>query len=115
MVTDLEKTILDCLDRLDLAGGLDQAARILAAAVSGGKLDGRKLARYARLMRNRSLIQRLGYLLERGKFLPEAAKALQPLKHPVPCLLDSGSPRQGKLNARWQVCENVAVYSRSLR
>lgn len=115
MVTDPEKTVLDCLDRLDLAGGLDQAARILAAAVSGGKLDGRKLVRYAQLMRNRSLTQRLGYLLERGKFLAEAAKALQPLKRPVPCLLDSASPRRGKLNPRWQVFENAAVSFRSLR
>lgn len=109
MVTDPEKTILDCLDRLDLAGGLDQAARILASAASGGKLDARKLARYARLMRNRSLIQRLGYLLERGKLLPEATKVLQPLERPVPCLLDPASPRRGKLDPRWQVYENIAI------
>ncbi len=116
IVTDLEKTVLDCLDRQDLAGGLDQAAQILAAAVSGGKLDARKLARYAGLMRNRSLIQRLGYLLERGKLLPETAKALQPLKHPVPCLLDPASPRGGaKLNPRWQVFENAKVTLRGLR
>ena len=115
MVTDPEKTVLDCLDRLDLAGGLDQAAQILAAAAAGGKLDGRKLVRYARLMRNRSLIQRLGYLLERGKLNPEAAKLLQPLKRPMPCLLDPASPRRGKLNPRWQVYENAAVSLRRAR
>lgn len=107
MVTDPEKTVLDCLDRLDLAGGFAQATQILAAAASGGKLDGRKLARYARLMRNRSLIQRLGYLLERAGLLPEAAKALLPLKLPVPCLLDPSSSRRGGLNPRWQVHENA--------
>ena len=115
MVTDPEKTVLDCLDRLDLAGGLDQAARILAAAASDGKLDGRKLVRYARLMHNRSLTQRLGYLLERGKFLPEAVKILQLLKRPVPCLLDCASPRRGKLNHRWHVFENAEVSFRGLR
>ena len=115
MVTDREKTVLDCLDRLDLAGGFDQAVQILAAAAAGGKLDARKLARYARMMRNRSLIQRLGYLLERGKLSPEAAKALQPLKRPVPCLLDPASPRRGKLNPRWQVYENAAAPSRRAR
>jgi len=115
MVTDPEKTVLDCLDRLDLSGGLEQAAQILVAAASGGKLDGRKLARYAQLMRNRSLVQRLGFLLERGRFNPEAAKALQPLKRPVPCLLDPGSPRRGKLNPRWQVLENAKVSLRNPR
>lgn len=115
VVTDPEKTVLDCLDRLDLTGGLDQAARILAAAASGGKLDGRKLARYARLMRNRSLIQRLGYLLEHGKLLPEATKVLQPLERPVPCLLDPASARRGKLNPRWQVYRNATVSLRRER
>lgn len=115
MVADPEKTVLDCLDRLDLAGGLDQAAQILAVAASGGKLDGRKLARYVHLMRNRSLIQRLGYLLERGKLLPEAVKALQPLKLPVLCFLDPASPRRGKLNPRWQIYENASVSLRRPR
>ncbi|MHB2027008.1 MAG: type IV toxin-antitoxin system AbiEi family antitoxin domain-containing protein [Elusimicrobiota bacterium] len=116
IITDPEKTVLDCLDRLDLAGGLDQAAQVLAAAVSGGKLNGRKVARDARLMRTRSLIQRLGYLLEREKLLPETVRTLQPLKHPVPCLLDPASPRGGaKLNPRWQVVENAKVTLRGLR
>lgn len=115
MVTDPEKTVLDCLDRLDLAGGLDQAVQILAAAASGGKLDARRLARYARSMRSHSLIQRLGYLLERGKILLETKKALRPLQHPVPCLLDPASPRRGKLNSRWQVYENAAAAPRGLR
>ena len=115
MVTDPEKTVLDCLDRPDLSGGLDQAVQILVAAASSGKLDGRKLARYAQLMRNRSLVQRLGYLLERRKLCPEAAKALQHLKRPVPAFLDSSSPRRGKLNSRWQVFENVTVSLRTPR
>lgn len=63
----------------------------------------------AELMRRRSLLQRVGYLLERGKLLPAASKALQPLEHPVPCLLDPAAPRGGKLNPRWQVFENAAV------
>lgn len=108
-VTDPEKTVLDCLDRLDLSGGLEQAAQVLAAAGRDDKLDPKKLVRYAKLMRSRSLLQRLGYLLERGKLLPSAAKALQPLKHPVPCLLDPAAPRRGKLNPRWQVFENASV------
>ena len=81
----------------------------MVAAARDNKLDARKLARYADLMRSRSLLQRLGYLLERGKLLPAAAKALQPLEHPVPCLLDSAAPRGGKLDPRWRVFKNVAV------
>lgn len=109
VITDPEKTVLDCLDRLDLSGGLEQAAQVMVAAARENKIDAKKLARYAKLMRSRSLLQRMGYLLERGKLLPAASKALQPLEHPVPCLLDPAGPRGGKLNPRWQVFENAAV------
>ncbi|MDD5658098.1 MAG: type IV toxin-antitoxin system AbiEi family antitoxin [Elusimicrobia bacterium] len=110
MATDPEKTVLDCLDRTDLAGGLEQAAQILAAGA--GKLEARKLARYAKRMRNRSLIQRLGYLLDKGRLLPDAAAALWPVQRAVPCPLDPAVPRQGRLNERWLVIENAAVSMR---
>ena len=75
----------------------------------GNLMETRKLARYAKRMKNRSLVQRLGYFLEKGGLLPNAAAALRPLNRAVPCLLDPTVPRQGKLNERWHVVENVSL------
>jgi len=106
-VTDLEKTVLDCLDRLDLAGGLTQAVDILRAA--SDKLDGKKLLDYAKRLGNRSLQERLGYILERLRLFPNVADALSALKHPVPCLLDPQGLREGRVNDRWHLWVNAEV------
>ena len=108
-VTDVEKTILDCLDRLDLAGGVSQVAQILKMAADEKKINEKKLTQYAKKMGSKALIQRLGYLLERTKLLPDARKALQRLRQAVPTPLDPRSPRRGNLNRIWQVIENDEV------
>jgi predicted transcriptional regulator of viral defense system len=105
--SDLERTVLDCLDRLDLAGGLAQAVDILRAA--SDKLDGKKLFGYAKRLGSRSLQERLGYILERLGLLPDVANALSSLKHPVPCLLDPQGPRGGKVSDRWHLWVNAEV------
>lgn len=105
--TDLEKTVLDCLDRLDLTGGLSQAVDILRAALD--KIESRKLLDYAKRLRNRSLQQRLGYILEQERVLPEVVKGLAALKHPVPCLLDPHGSREGRKNDRWHLRINAEV------
>lgn len=106
-LTDLEKTVVDCLDRLDLAGGLDQAAQVLKA--SAEKVEPRKLLTYARRLKNNTLLQRLGYILDKTRLLPAVGNALLPLKHPVPSLLDPRAPRRGRLHPKWQLIENVCL------
>lgn len=106
-ITSLEKTALDCLDRLDLVGGLAQAVQILLAAAD--KIDERKLLKNARNIKNRSLLQRLGYILEKFHKFPSAAKKLGETKYPVPVSLDPRSYQKGRLNNKWQVKENVDI------
>lgn len=106
-VTDVEKTVIDCLDRLDLCGGLDQAAQVVAAAAE--KMDPRKLVQYARQIGNSSLVQRLGYILDRWKLLPQAVEMLGHFKHRVPGLLDPSGPRKGRFNPRWNLLENTSL------
>lgn len=106
-VTNLEKTVLDCLDRLDLAGGFGQAVDILRAASE--KIDGQKLLVYTKRLGNRSLQERLGYILERLRLLPDAADTLSALKRPVPCLLDPQGVREGRVSKRWHVWVNAEV------
>lgn len=106
-VSDLERTVLDCLDRLDLAGGLAQAVDILRAA--SDKLDGKRLLGYSKRLGSQSLQERLGYILERLRLLPDVADALSALRHPVPCLLDPQGPCEGKVCERWHLRVNAEV------
>jgi predicted transcriptional regulator of viral defense system len=61
-VSDRERTVLDCLGRPELSGGLGGVVKIIEGA--GRALDWSRLDRYLRRLRSRSLTLRLGYLLE---------------------------------------------------
>ncbi len=79
VITNREKTILDCLDRPDLSGGVEEAARALVA--SDGDLDWDRVTGYLGRFGSGAVVKRLGFLTE----------AL-PLTHP---------PDQGTLD-RWR-------------
>lgn len=110
-VSDMEKTIIDCLDRSDLVGGMDEAARIVAESLD--KLDLDKLADYAKMMKKKVLIQRLGFALEKlsgaGYRIPKAVldqlDRMVDQKYAYP--LDPKVRKKGKLSRRWRIYENV--------
>ena len=60
--SDLEGTIIDCLDRPDLCGGISEVAKGIWAKRS--KIDFQKLIDYAKKLGRKSVIKRLGFLLE---------------------------------------------------
>jgi predicted transcriptional regulator of viral defense system len=60
MMSDREKTVLDCIDRPPLAGGIGEAATILAAA--GHRFDWEKATSYLQQIGSVSLVRRLGWL-----------------------------------------------------
>ncbi len=59
-VTDREKTVIDCLDRPEYAGGMVEVAK----ALENASLDRENLNRYARMIGNNAAVRRLGYLSE---------------------------------------------------
>ncbi len=68
------KTLIDCLDRPDLAGGPAELARIVHSAL--GDVDTDAVLVAAMAMRSRAVLQRLGFLADLvGRPLPEAARA----------------------------------------
>lgn len=111
-VSDVERTVLDCLARPDLSGGLGGAAKVIASA--GRRMDWARLARYLHRLAERSLALRLGFLVE----------SLRPTVRPPPGWLDRlsarpGEPyvplgrpsefgRRGLHDPRWHVIENVS-------
>lgn len=69
-ISSPEKTVIDCIDRPDLAGGLTEVARIVYAATR--TIDPEKLVATALQMKSTSLLQRLGFITDLvGKPLPE--------------------------------------------
>jgi len=63
-VTDLERTVIDCLKDIDKAGGLEEVLQCLRLITF---LDSEKLKKYLQLYNVQVLFQKAGYLLEHFK------------------------------------------------
>lgn len=62
MISDREKTAIDCIDRPALAGGVGEAATILATA--SRRFDWTRAADYLERMRSSALVRRFGWLAD---------------------------------------------------
>jgi predicted transcriptional regulator of viral defense system len=73
VLSEPEKTVIDCIDRPDLAGGPVELVRIVHAAMA--RIEMEKLADAALKMKSISLLQRLGFLTDLvGRPLPEETR-----------------------------------------
>lgn len=63
-ITSLERTIIDCIDNIDLAGGIDE---ILNALEQIKILDENKLLSVLKSYNQVLLYQKVGYILEQFK------------------------------------------------
>jgi len=110
-VSDREKTILDCLERFDLCGGVAEVARTISSLLE--EVDPGKLLDYLQRMDNQALTQRLGLILERlsavqkieGSLIDGIAQRVGVHIYP----LDPHDPEAGVLDSRWRIRENVDV------
>jgi predicted transcriptional regulator of viral defense system len=108
-ISDREKTLLDCLDRYDLCGGVDEVSGAIAALlpeVNAGRLLG-----YLPRIGNQALVHRLGFMLEKlsadGTLLDGVASLVGPRVY----RLDPHGPAGGSIHPRWRVRENIALSS----
>ena len=62
ILSDLEKTVIDCIDRPDMAGGIEEATYILGTACR--RLDWGKLTHYLEQIGSAPLIRRVGWLVD---------------------------------------------------
>ena len=100
--TSLERTMVDVLDRPDLAGGMEEVWRSLGSVEA---LDFAALARYAELVARPLLTARLGYVLEANAprwLTPSKFLAALEAKRPAgPVYMDRRQP--GRLVRRWNL------------
>lgn len=109
-VADLERTFLDCIDRPDLCGGLEDVARGYAHRRGDLNLD--RLLRYVLQLDQPTLTKRLGFLLEvvghgDPELLWELERLAGRLKRYVP--LDKTAQYEGVRNKRWELVINTEV------
>ena len=116
MMSDREKTAIDCIDRPDLAGGEGEAAAVLATACR--RIDWHKAASYLERMSSKTLTRRFGWLAERaGAAIPEDVRThLQGLaKGTGRAYFGPRTPRPGAIGYQesWQLIANVASHELS--
>lgn len=98
-ISDMEKTIIDCLDKPHYCGGLVEVAK----ALRKDRLDIKKLTEYALKIGNTGVIRRLGYLCEilaRKISLPEINTRNY-------LYLDPTMPKKGTKNAKYRMIINL--------
>ncbi len=111
VTSDLERTVLDCVNRPEFSGGIPGAVQVLASAKRRIRWDrlGRHLLRFG----NRSLALRIGYLAERVR--PDFAippgwvrrMRARPEEPYVPLAPPHGFGRRGPHDLRWHVIRNM--------
>ena len=97
-LTNREKTIIDCLDKPQYAGGIIEVAKALRTE----EYDKKTLVKYAKKINNTGVIRRLGYIcdfLQIPIYLPKI-KTRNYLK------LDPILPETNELNAKWNLIIN---------
>lgn len=105
-ISEPEKTIVDCLDRLRYCGGVAEVAKALW--YGRDEIDFVKMAEHARRNGNRATSQRLGYLIEILGL--NAGKAFDILRESLSnryASLDTLSEPKGRYIERWKVIVNV--------
>lgn len=110
VITDREKTILDCLDRPDLCGGVEEVARALQAA--DGDLDWPCLTGYLDRFGSGAVAKRLGFLAENLKLahppMPGMLARWRELLTAGIGKLDPSSPRKPhRIVTRWRIAVNL--------
>ena len=109
MVSDLERTLLDALDRQDVSGGWLEVARGLWKARES--IDRKRLVQYAKKYPNHSAARRLGFLLEHLKVRRDIVADLCKMnsKSKGYVLLNSLDKKQGRYSSRWGLQVNVRL------
>ena len=108
-ITDPEKTVLDCLDRPDLAGGIPEVIKALG---DHHKLAWDRVDDYLDRMQAGAVVKRLGFLVENmGLPIPDRDERLERWQQKLTqgiSVLDPSSPRDPhRIQTRWGVEVNI--------
>ena len=112
LITDKEKTLVDCADDVERAGSIEELVKAVKSAAS--EISWSKLNAYVQRFPNGAVPKRLGYLFEiLVPNLPaEAATVLQSWREQLSAgvaPLQPSRSKGGKISTRWHVRVNAAI------
>ena len=102
--SELERTILDALSRLDLCGGLSEVAK--GIWIKRKEIDFEKLLRYAQKYKVAAVSKRLGFILEIYNLAPQIIREKLKSKQRSYALLDPTLPKKGHYSREWMLFIN---------
>ncbi|MDR1583122.1 MAG: hypothetical protein LBS55_07700 [Prevotellaceae bacterium] len=105
--SDLEKTFVDCLYKPDYAGGIVEIAKAIFMAKD--KINFDTLLKYVLQFKAQVVIKRLGYLLELLQIETPIIETLLKERSSSIALLDTATPKEGKVLSRWNIQQNVDI------
>lgn len=107
-ISDGNKTIVDCLDHSEHAGGIDEVAR--AIYFSHEELDFGKIRAFAVKTKNVAVFKRLGFILEAVGMFDKYQATFEGIRltegYPA---LDKLGPRKGKYLEKWKLLVNLDI------
>lgn len=104
-MTDVEKTLVDCFDLPQYAGWYHETIKAFYKA----KINFKKLAKYCKLNGNKSIVKRMGFLIELlekpgGDFFIEYAQKKLTNDY---SLFEIDGLKSGNYNSRWKLVVNI--------
>jgi predicted transcriptional regulator of viral defense system len=112
LITDMEKTLLDCGDDVGRAGSIEELTKAIKGAVR--QISWSKLDEYSKRFPNRSVMKRLGFLFETlvTELPSEATQTLAGWRSRLSAgvvPLQPGGRRAGRIETRWRLRVNTEV------
>lgn len=112
-ISDINKTLIDCIERPDLCGGLPEVARIVLNALERNQINYQKLILYLKKLDNHAVTQRVGFLIEyvaekNNIYVPsQNIKELTALVGSKIYPLDVKASKKGKISKKWKINNNT--------
>ena len=110
LVSDRERTLVDCLDDPSLGGGLRHTVEALSVYAESPDVGWERMIDYGDRLGNRTVFKRLGYIAETLALAgEELLEACQARVSAGTGRLDPARPESGPRNARWGLRLNARV------
>jgi predicted transcriptional regulator of viral defense system len=112
-MSNLEKTIIDCVDRSELCGGIPEVVRTLANAFESQQVNWQRLVSHVRRFQSHAVAQRLGFIIEyikERKKTPVEPKILDDLLQLTSSKiypLDAKASKEGETSKKWKIINNA--------
>lgn len=114
VIAEKEKALIDSLFQLKRCGGLNEYVKCLNNAWI--ELDKKRFIRYLKMFNNKSLISRMGYIVEQLKLSnTQIIKELEKHKSLSPIKLNPSNQRTGEYNRKWNVLINDSIYMEDIK